>query len=507
MGDNMYAKVYGASTMGIDGYAVSVEVNISLGIPFFEIVGLPTASVREARERVRAAIVNSGYTFPLQRIIVNLAPADRKKEGCSLDLAIVIGILLASNQIRVEDVEHTVFAGELSLKGEINPIEGVLATALGVKADNFKHFYTSSLNLKGVNLSGLDDCKGFDSLKQCVQYLQTKKYQEPLIDYIEDDNNVNMHDLADVSGQFQAKRALEIAAAGGHNFMMTGPPGSGKTMLAQSMVSILPSLSKDEAVEVTKIYSVAGLLGRNKIMTQRPFRNPHHTVTTAGMIGGGSIPKPGEVTLSHNGVLFLDELPEFSRMVLEILRQPIEDRRVFLSRAHGTFEFPASFSLVVAMNPCPCGYFGDKEHACTCTESEIQRYQRKISGPLLDRIDLFVTVDRPKFKELRTKIKSESSAVVRERVLAARKIQEKRFALEQIKVNSQMSHKLVKKYCQLDEASEKLIEQVFHKYHLSARSYDRILKVSRTIADLNGKNNIEASDITEALFFRKQDSE
>lgn len=501
----MFAKSYGAVTLGVDGILVDVEVDVSFGFPGFDIVGLLDTAVKESKERVRTAIKNSGVKLKPERVTISLAPADIRKDSSGLDLPIAVGLMAAYGIIEPIRIEKCLFAAELSLEGGLKGVHGILPMAVKAREYGLTEIFVAQDNVneallvEGLKVYGLSD------LSELVDFLTGRLEKQPEEKQAEllEDGAPFFDDFADVQGQFLAKRALEIAAAGGHNVLMIGVPGSGKTMLARRLSSILPPLSRQEALEVTKIYSIAGLLRSNSgLVTARPFRSPHHTTSTVAMIGGGSVPRPGEVTLSHHGVLFLDELPEFSKSTLEVLRQPLEDGIVTISRVHATLTFPSRMILVTAMNPCPCGYQGDDDHACTCTPNEIKRYTRKISGPLLDRIDIHIRVPRVAYKDLTSDKKAESSANIRQRVVAARNIQLERLKPYRIFCNAEMNHAMLKKTCPLTSDAQLLLGQAFKKMNLSARSYDRIIKVARTIADLDHAQEIEDRYIAEAIQLR-----
>ena len=501
----MYSKTHGAATFGVEGMIIEVEVDASNGSPAFEIVGLPTGAVKEAKERVRTAIKNTGIFLKQQKITVNLAPADLRKEGAGLDLPIAVGLLASHGLIPVESLEKALFAAELSLEGTLKGVPGILPIAIKARESGFEKIFVASENVNEAVL--VDDLQVLTAknLTEIISHLQGSKFLKPAgsIEIENESPSIFQDDFSDVKGQFFAKRAMEIAAAGGHNVLMVGVPGSGKTMLARRMPTILPEMSKEEALEVTKIYSVAGNLNGQGLITRRPFYAPHHTSSVAAIIGGGSIPKPGAVTLSHNGVLFLDELPEFGKL-LEALREPLEDKIVTVARVNATMTFPANFTLICAMNPCPCGWRGDPDHICTCTPNDLKRYSRRLSGPFLDRIDIHINVPRVKYEELTSEKQSESSAEIRERVVKARRIQFDRLSPYKIFCNSQMNNQLVHKFCRLDETARKLLESIYHREKLSARAHDRILKVARTIADLNGSKVINSTHVTEAIQLRMQ---
>ncbi len=504
----MIAKVNTTALYGIDGFIVEVETDISNGLPGFEIVGLPDAAVKESKERIRAAIKNSGLVMPSKRITLNLAPADIRKEGSHFDLSLAVAILTASEQLN-EPGDDTVFLGELSLGGDLRRINGVLPMVISAYQRGIRTIFLPEANAREAAVVEGLTVYGAKSLKDIVMHYTGEKI---LLPYNENGNFSDeveiedIYDFKDVKGQLFVKRALEIAAAGGHNLLMIGPPGSGKTMIAQRIPGILPDMTFDEALEVTKIHSIAGLVSDNRpLLRSRPFRHPHHTVSSVGLSGGGTNPRPGEISLSHNGVLFLDELPEFRRDVLEAMRQPLEDGEVTITRASGTVTYPCSVMLVASMNPCPCGYYGDPMRECSCSQTQIMRYMSKISGPLLDRIDLHIEVPAVKYEELETKEQGEPSADIKARVDKARQTQLMRYKGHRVYSNSQLTPELMKEYCELDSETGDLLREAYHALGLSARAHNRILKVARTIADLAGEEKIKMEHVAEAIQYRALD--
>ena len=497
----MFSTIKSLGVSGIGGYLVSVEVYITNGLPHFEVVGLPDAAVKEARERVHAAVKNSGFRFPVSRLTVNLAPADKKKTGTVYDLPILVGILAASGDIVQPDAD-TAFIGELGLSGELRPVQGTLPMALAAERAGVKKLFVPAENAAEAAFADGLTVYGVETVPQLVRHLRGEKEltSAPAPSLTPDVKE--LLDFADVKGQENVKRAFEIAAAGGHNILIVGPPGAGKSMLAKRLPGILPDMSREEIIEATEIWSVAGLTGKDHpLVTSRPFRAPHHTVSAAGLAGGGTVPKPGEISLAPDGVLFLDELPEFRSDALEVLRQPLEDGIVTVSRVAGSVSFPSRFMLVCAMNPCKCGWYGHPSGRCKCSEAEVHRYHSRISGPLLDRIDLIVEVPALDYEELKRRSPAESSAAIRERVNAAREIQRQRFS-DRVLCNARMQGKELRTFCAPDEEGDALLRAAFDTMQLSARSYDRILRVARTIADLESADTIRADHIAEAIQYR-----